>query len=65
MDLFERHKLFFFLFQEKLPYSRTEGYQTANIPTFASLFEEFATETTSLVEMAGVKPASKKHRLKN
>jgi len=55
----EQHGLFFFLFMEKLPYSIKEGYQTAEIPTAAMLFEDFVASTTSLVEMPGVKPGSK------
>jgi site-specific DNA recombinase len=49
-DVFEKQKLFFFLFQEKLTYSIKDGYQTAKIPYAARLFEDFATETTHLVE---------------
>lgn len=59
LDPQEQHGLFFFLFMEKLEYSIETGYQTAKIPYAARLFEDFATQTTLVVEMAGVKPASK------
>ena len=64
-DVFEKQKLFFFLFQAKLPYSRKFGYQTSQIPYAARLFEEFVAETTHLVEMPGVKPGSKTYSLFN
>lgn len=59
LDPFEKQRLYFFLFQEKLPYSKKYGYQTSEIPYSSKLFEDFVTQNTPLVEMAGVKPASK------
>ena len=39
----EKHRLFYFLFEEKLEYSKNLGYQTENIPSAVRLFEEFVT----------------------
>ena len=50
LNVHEQHGLFFFLFLEKLPYSITEGYQTAQIPYAARLFEDFAVKTPQLVD---------------
>ncbi len=59
LNVHEQHGLFFFLFLEKLSYSIKEGYQTAQIPYAARLFEDFAVKAPQLVEMPGVKPGSK------
>src|SRR5687768_331717 len=59
LDIHEKHGLFFFLFQKKLPYSISGGYQTHEIPYAARLFEDFVDQNTPLVEMPGVKPGSK------
>ena len=47
----EKHNLFFFVFEEKLPYSKTEGYRTEEIPSGVKLFEEFGTPTTQHVDL--------------
>ncbi len=65
LNVHEQHALFFFFFQEKLPYSIKEGYQTHQIPYAARLFEDFVTQNTQLVEMPGVKPGSKTNSLPN
>ena len=46
MDVFEKHLLFFFVFEEKLPYSKNDGYQTADSACATRLFEEFAEQNT-------------------
>ncbi len=50
LNIHEKHGLFFFLFQEKLSYSITEGYQTQEIPYSARLFSDFVEKTTPLVD---------------
>jgi hypothetical protein len=47
----EQQELFYFIFQEKVPYDVKEGYRTEEIPTVVRLFEEFATANSSVVEM--------------
>jgi hypothetical protein len=42
LELVERHRLFYFIFTEKLEYDQKEGYRTEKIPSAARLFEEFA-----------------------
>lgn len=37
----EKHKLFYFIFQEKLRYSHNEGYRTAKSYCYIRLFEQF------------------------
>ena len=56
VDLEEKHRLFFFLFEEKLPYSKIEGYQTNKIPSAINLFEEFVVPVTNDVVLAGRNP---------
>ena len=41
MDIFEQHQLFFFIFDEKLPYNHLTGYRTDKIPCAIRLFEDF------------------------
>jgi len=60
LDVFEQHKLFFFIFDEKLPYNKMEGYRTDKIPSAIRLFEEFVTTNSQDVEMAGIEPACTK-----
>lgn len=59
LDVVEQQRLFFFIFDQKLPYSIEEGYRTDKIPTAVRLFEEFVTANSQDVEMAGIEPASK------
>jgi len=60
LDVFEQQRLFFFIFNEKLPYSKKEGYRTDKIPCAVTLFEDFVTSNTQDVEMAGIEPACRK-----
>ena len=60
LDVLEQHSLFYFIFDEKLPYDINSGYQTDKIPTAVRLFEEFATANTSDVEMGGIEPPCKR-----
>ncbi len=56
LEVEERQKLFFFIFDEKLPYSLDEGYGTAEIPSAVRLFEDFVTTKSLDVEMGGIEP---------
>lgn len=60
LDLLEQRRLFYFIFDTKLPYSYKEGYRTKEIPTVIRLFEEFATSNTHDVEMRGIEPRCRK-----
>jgi len=57
----EQQNLFYFIFEEKLLYSKKDGYRTAQIPSVIRLFEDFATSNTHDVEMAGIEPACKEN----
>jgi len=56
----EKQDLFYFIFEQKLPYSKIEGYRTDKIPTAVRLFEDFVNQNPHDVEMAGIEPACKK-----
>ncbi len=47
----EQHGLYYFIFEEKLPFSKSEGYRTAQIPYAISLFEQFAGQNTLMVPL--------------
>lgn len=49
MDVFEQHRLFFFIFEEKLPYNHLTGYRTDDIPLTVRLFEDFAEQNSQYV----------------
>ena len=54
LDLLEQRRLFYFIFDTKLPYSLKEGYRTNEIPTTIRLFEEFAVANPHDVEMGEI-----------
>ena len=58
VDVLEKQRLFFFIFDEKLPYSKKAGYRTDKLPCAVRLFEDFVTSNTRDVEMARIEPAS-------
>ena len=58
LDVFEQQKLFYFIFDERLSYSKTTGYRTDNLSLAKRLFEEFSEENSLDVEMGGVEPPS-------
>jgi len=60
VDSKERHRLFYFIFDEKLLYSKELGYQTANIPCAVRLFEDFTTSSSLDVELGGIEPPCRK-----
>jgi len=56
LEVKEQQGLFYFIFDEKLPYDKNTGYRTEKIPTAIRLFEEFATANPLDVEMPGIEP---------
>ena len=56
LDIREQHALFYFIFEEKLPYDMKYGYRTEEISTAVRLFEEFVTTNPHDVEMGGSEP---------
>ena len=59
VDVLEKQRMFFFIFDEKLPYSENMGYRTDKIPSAVRLFEEFAVANPLDVEMGGSEPPCK------
>ena len=49
LNVHEQHQLFFFIYEQKLPYAKGEGYRTNEISRVATLFEEFATQKPLIV----------------
>jgi hypothetical protein len=58
VDTRERQKLFFFIFDERLAYSKKAGYRTDKLPFATRIFEDFVTSNSQDVEMGGVEPPS-------
>jgi len=54
LDVVEQHRLFYFIFEEKLSYNQESGYRTDKIPCAVRLFEEFVTSNTQDVEMGEI-----------
>lgn len=50
LSLEQQHKLFYFIFEQKLPYNKVEGYRTDKIKTILRLFEEFSDENSHDVD---------------
>jgi len=46
MNVYEQRRLFFFIFEEKLPYNQITGYRTNEISSILRLFEEFSDENS-------------------
>ena len=56
VDTVEKHRLFFFLFDARLAYSKTVGYRTANKLATARVFEEFCDQNSADVDRSGFEP---------
>jgi site-specific DNA recombinase len=56
VDVHEKHRLFFFLFEAKLAYTRNEGYRTGDSLSSTRLFEEFAGQNPLDVDLGGIEP---------
>lgn len=54
----EQHRLFYFIFEEKLRYNQKTGYRTSDKPQFVRLFEQFATQEPLSVDPTGLEPAT-------
>ena len=52
----EKQRLFFFLFEARLAYTKSEGYRTGNELSTTRLFEEFADENSASVDPSGLEP---------
>lgn len=51
-------RLFFFLFEDRLTYTKADGYRTADSLSTTRLFEEFSDENSADVDRAGIEPAT-------
>jgi len=51
-DVHDQHRLFFFLFERKLAYTKNEGYRTGNELSKTRLFEELAATNSDDVDTA-------------
>ena len=58
LEVGEKHQLYFFLFEEKLAYSRNTGYRTDKTPTATKLFEDFVAENSLSVHPPGIEPGT-------
>ena len=58
MNVYEQHRLFFFIFEAKLSYNQITGYRTDQISSISSLFEEFSDENSQCVPSVGIEPTS-------
>ncbi len=56
MDVFQQHRLFFFIFGEKLPYNQITGYRTDRISSIFRLFNDFSMQNTNDVDPPGIEP---------
>lgn len=56
MNLIEKHKLFFFIFEGKLWYHRENGYRTDKVLSYTRLFESFVTSKSDNVDLWGIEP---------
>lgn len=57
-DVHEQHRLFFFLFEARLPYAKNEGFRTGKNLSKTRLFEELATTNSNDVDRTGFEPAT-------
>lgn len=58
VDVLEKRRLFFFLFEGKLAYSKEEGYRTGDSLSLTRLFEEITTDDSALVDPTGIEPVA-------
>ncbi len=58
-DVYQKQKLFFFMFESPLVYEREKGYQTPEKSCITTLFERLDSPNSAHVEMAGIEPACK------
>ena len=58
VDVREKQKMFYFIFDEKLAYSKKAGYRTDKLPSAVRLFEEFVCTNSHDVEMTRIELVS-------
>lgn len=56
VDVLEKHRLFFFLFEARLAYTKGEGYRTGDALSSTRLFEEFCDQNSDDVDQRGIEP---------
>lgn len=56
VDVHEKHRLFFFLFEKRLEYVKDEGFRTGNSLSTTRLFEEFVASNSDDVDPIGFEP---------
>ncbi len=54
LPVIEKQQLFYFIFEEKIPYDMQRGYRTDKIPTAIRLFEDFVIQNSPDVEMGEI-----------
>ncbi len=54
----EKQRLYFFLFDERLPYTKCDGFRTANSLSSTRLFEEFCEQNSDDVDPTGIEPVT-------
>lgn len=59
----EKHRLYYFIFDQRIAYSRESGYRTAEAVPFSSLFQDFLQQNTApcdavpcMVDLNGIEP---------
>lgn len=58
LDTVEKQRLFYFLFEKKLTYTKDEGFRTAKELSSTRIFEEFADADSDDVDPTGLEPAT-------
>ena len=56
LDTHDKHELFYFIFEAKLPYDIKTGYRTDKIQSYTRLFENFVARNTASVDPSGLEP---------
>ena len=58
VDVREQQKLFYFIFDERLAYSKKAGYRTDKLPSATRIFEDFVASNSRDVEMVEIESTS-------
>lgn len=58
VDVYEKHRLFFLLFETRLAYDKQTGFQTADSLSTTKLFEEITAPNSINVDRTGFEPAT-------
>ena len=54
----EKQRLYFFLFEARLPYTKGEGFRTGELLSSTRIFEEFCEQNSDDVDRTGFEPAT-------